>query len=298
MKLPFIGVAAIAICLLSSCDSHQFKSDTTDSLVTQDLTLAYAKPEERQFKEMADTTSLSSAATDDIALQSGSPTFTDWDKKIVKTANVSLEVKDFNLFNSAIHNSIKSFGAYTAAEQQNSSDSRIENSLTVKVPVDQFDNLVNSIGGDGITVLSKEVSTDDVSSEVIDTKARIEAKKQLRDKYEELLKGAKTMKDILQVQSEINGLQEELEAAAGRVAYLTHSAAYSTVTIHYFQFLNGNTVDNTQPTFFTNIKEAFAAGGSVIINILVFFVTIWPLLLAGGLLYVYVKRGKGKKVAA
>ena len=130
---------------------------------------------------------------------------------------------------------------------------------------------------------------------MIDTKARIEAKKQLRDKYEKLLKEAKTMKDILQVQSEINGIQEELEAAAGRVNYLTHSAAYSTVTIHYFQYLNGNTADNMQPGFFANIKEAFATGSNVIINILLFFVSIWPMLLAGGFLYVYFKKNRIKK---
>ncbi len=37
------------------------------------------------------------------------------------------------------------------------------------------------------------------------------------------------MEDILQVQEEINEIQENIEAAAGRVHYLTHSAAYSTI---------------------------------------------------------------------
>ena len=132
---------------------------------------------------------------------------------------------------------------------------------------------------------------------MVDTKARMESKKQLRDKYEELLKEAKTMKDILQVQGEINDIQEDLDAAAGRVAYLTHSATYSTITISYFQYLNGNSPDSEQPGFVTNIKEAFATGGSVIVNILLFAVSIWPLLLAGSFLYVYVKRMKAKKAS-
>ncbi len=297
MKLPFYGVAVIAMCLFISCRSSSQNDLAKPS--TQDITLEDVnKNADRSSNETADSMVVPTEVSNNETLQSGSPAFTDWDKKIVKTANISLEVKDYHAFDKNIHTTIKNFGGYTAAEQQSTSDSRIENSLTLKVPVDQFDNFVNIIGGDGITVLSKDVSSEDVSNEVIDTKARMEAKKQLRDKYEELLKEAKTMKDILQVQSEINGIQEELETAAGRINYLTHSAAYSTVTINYFQYLNGTTSDSTQPGFFADIKEAFATGGSVFVNIIVFLVSIWPLLLAGGLLYIYFKREKPKKVTA
>ncbi len=297
MKLSLCSIAIIAMCLFSACSSHSSNQKLADGLVTQDVTLANVKQEPKLSSSASDTATSSSGSTQNMTLQSGSQIFTDWDKKIIKTANVSLEVKDYKTFNNNIHNSIKSFGAYTAAEQQSASNTRIENTLTIKVPVDQFDNLINSIGGDGITVLSKNISTEDVSNELIDTKARVEAKKQLRDKYEELLKEAKTMKDILQVQAEINNLQEELEAAAGRVNFLTHSAAYSTVALHYFQYVNGNSEDSEQPTFFTNIKEAFTTGSSVFAHIFLFLISIWPLVLTGGLLYIYLKRGKAKKVS-
>ena len=300
MKLSVYGIAVIAMSLLAACGSKSsYKAQNNSE--SQDITLSNEKPEEQGIAaNTSDSSAVASLGEDTstgISLQSGSPAFTDWDKKIIKTANITLEVKSFATFTSDIHNRLKSFGAYTAGEQQSQSDTRLENNLTVKVPVDQFDNLVNSIGGDDIKVLSKNITTDDVSGEVIDTKARIEAKKQLRDKYSELLKEAKNMKDILQVQGEINNIQEELEAASGRVSYLTHSAAYSTVTLHYYQYLEGKTSDSEQPSFFTNIREAFATGGSIILNVLLFVVSIWPLLLAGVGLYVYMKRGKMKKAS-
>ncbi len=294
MKLFFYSIAVIAMCLFMA---YSNSDNDKKSVATQDIILPKTEETEPVLNMSADTASFAANTAEDIPLQSGgTPTYTDWDKKIVKTAMVKLEAKDYNTFNSSIHNSIKGFGAYIAGEQQSQSETLVQNNLTLKVPVDQFDALLNSIGGDGIQIISKDISTDDVSTELIDTKARIEAKKQLRDKYSELLQQAKSMKDILQVQSEINNIQEELEAAAGRVNYLSHSAAYSTVTISYFQYLNGNTSDNSEPTFFTKIKEAFATGGSVFTHIVLLFVSIWPLLLAGTILYVYFKKGKSKKV--
>src|SRR5438477_7095290 len=66
----------------------------------------------------------------------------DWDKKIIKTADLQLQLDDYKKFNASIHNSVEQFGAFIAEEKQQESDFKIENSITIKVPVDQFDNLV------------------------------------------------------------------------------------------------------------------------------------------------------------
>jgi hypothetical protein len=46
----------------------------------------------------------------------------------------------------------------------------------------------------------------------------MEARKKVRDRYIELLKQAKNMSEVLQVQNEINNTQVEVEGAAGRIA--------------------------------------------------------------------------------
>jgi len=321
MKLPFYSVAVIAMCLLFACSSNSTKpSEAVDSAVgiAEDKAVAQnvelEKLEEknpapppptedannedysREFGVVtADTATVHFTPPNPTVLNAGGPISQDWDKKIIKTARVTLELKDYKTFNTAIHDRVKRYGAYIAGEQQTESDMRIENSLTIKVPVVQFEDLMNSIGGDGIKVLEKNISTEDVTGELVDTKARIVAKQQVRDKYLELLKQAKSMKDILAVQEEINSIQEDLEAASGRVAYLSHSAAYSTISLTYYQYLNGNSAETAEPSFLTKVKEAFATGGNIIINVLLFFVSVWPLVLAGAVLLVYVKRGKLKK---
>lgn len=313
MKLPLCSVAVIAMCLLLACSSSSNKlNETADSSTgmaedktIQDVQLqtpSVAKPEEKvkdvsgEFNKLiTDTTAEVDNQANTVVLQNGSPTNEDWDKKIIKTAKVTLELKDYTSFNKAIHDKLKRYGAYIAGEQQTESDERMQNSLTIKVPVALFEDLMNSIGGDGIKVLEKNIGTEDVTGEMVDTKARIEARKQVRDKYLELLKQAKTMKDILAVQDEINSIQEDLEAASGRVAYLSHSAAFSTINLTYYQFLNGNSADNMEPGFLTKVKEAFATGGEVIINVLLFLISVWPLVLASVVLVLYVKRGRLRK---
>jgi hypothetical protein len=216
----------------------------------------------------SNTTSFSS---NDSLLNSGGPTNIDWDKKIIKNAHVTLELKDYNAYNSSLHTKLKGYGAYVAQEQQTESDDQIANNITIKVPVDKFDDLMNSLPGDGIKVLEKTISTEDVTGEVVDTKSRIEAKKEVRAKYLELLKQAKDMKEILEVQNEINDIQVDIESASGRVNYLTHAAAYSTINLRYYQFLNGVTSKDVEPGFLTNVSEAFKTGSSVITNLILFF---------------------------
>jgi len=134
----------------------------------------------------------------------------DWDKKIVKNATLNLEVKDYGAYNNGLKGKVKQFGGYVAQEEQNQSEYKIENTLVIKIPVDQFDDAVNSIASNAKELKEKKISSEDVTAEMIDTRSRLEAKKQVRLRYLDLLKQAKNMEEILNVQSEINGIQEEI----------------------------------------------------------------------------------------
>jgi len=214
----------------------------------------------------------------------------DWDKKIIKTANVSLELKDFNAYNKGIHQNLKAYGAYIAQEEQTQTSDATQNTITIKVPVDRFEDLMNSFSGDGIKLLEKKITTEDVTGEVIDTKGRIETKKQVRQQYMELLKQAKNMKDILEVQNEINGITEEVEAAGGRVQYLVHQAAYSTIHLKYLQYTNGIKPVDEEPGFLSKLKEAFKSGGTAIANLALLLANIWPAILIAAIGYLAIKR--------
>lgn len=219
----------------------------------------------------------------------------DWDKKIIKTASLNLEVKDYGIYSNSFRDKIRNLGGYIAQEEQNQSDYKIENTIVIKVPVDQFDNAVALLTSDVKKLNEKKISSQDVTAEYVDTKSRMEAKKQVRERYLDLLKQAKNMEEILNVQSEINGIQEEIESAAGQIEYLGHSAAFSTINLTYFQVLNSSAKSDDKPSFGTKVADAFKTGWGWIVDLFVGLVSIWPLLVVVfGLVIIYRRSGIGK----
>jgi len=220
----------------------------------------------------------------------------DWDKKIIKTASLNLEVKDFNGFYSSLRDKVKGLGGYIALEEQSQSDYKIENTLAIKVPVDQFDNALVQLTDKVEKINEKKITSQDVSTEYIDTRSRMESKKQVRQQYIELLKQAKNMEEILNVQSEINSIQEEIEAAAGRVEYLGHSSAYSTINLTYYQILNSSAKDTNKLSFGTKLSTAFKTGLAWITELFVGLVAVWPLFLATFIAVILYRKMKPAKV--
>jgi hypothetical protein len=279
-------MAIVAVLLMSCGQSKEFNKNEEKALV-QDVGIALAdsvalpyqndKIEETKNKEPN---------------KPKEPVNVDWDKKIIKTADIALQVKNYTSFNNSIHSKVKNYGAYIASEEQSQTDGGVQNSISIKVPVDQFENLLNSFNNEAVTIVEKKISTQDVTGEVVDTKARVEAKKQVRNRYIDLLKQAKNMKEILEVQQEINGIQEDIESGAGRVNFLTHNAAFSTINLRYFQYNSGsNTIDN-KPNFLTQFKEAFEQGVTIVSNLLLFFTSIWPIIIVGVIAWFVYKKIK------
>jgi len=209
----------------------------------------------------------------------GSAPNSDWDKKIIKTAFLKLEVKDFKIYTEISHKAAKQYGGYIANEEQSQSEEKIESTISIKVPVEQFESIMNQLSSGAEKMVEKKITAEDVTGEVVDTKSRLLAKEQMRLKYLEFLKQSKNMEDVLKVQNEINNIQEEIESASGRVNYLSHQSAFSTVNLTFYQPLTGYLPPNENPGFFTRIITAFKSGFSFIGDFLIGVITIWPLLL-------------------
>jgi hypothetical protein len=281
----FILISAIlSLLIVLACNAGENHS----AIINPDK-----KKYEPQSNALTDTTSGSNQTPGAGTKTSNS----DWEKKIIKTANVNVEVKNYKSFNASVNEKIRKYGGYISQEQQNQNDYKIEDVVTIKVPVDQFDNLVNELTADDQKIFEKRITSEDVTTAVIDTKSRLEAKIGVRLRYLDLLKQAKNMEEILNVQHEINGIQEEIEAASGRIEYLAHASVFSTINLTYFQVLNATAIDADKVSFGTKLWWAFKNGWEWIGDIFIGLISIWPLYLAGFLCWIIYKRLKTSKVA-
>ena len=216
----------------------------------------------------------------------------EWDKKLVKTAFLKLEVKDYNLYNSGLPEIIKKNGAYIASEENNYRDGFTETTVTVKVPVIQFEALLNELNTKNCKIIERNINTDDVTTELVDTKARLETKKEMRLKYLEFLKQSKNMTEILQVQAEINSIQEEIESASAHIQALGQQAAYSTINLTYY---NGNfSIYDHEPKapFVSRLWASFKNGAGFFADMIIGLVGLWPLWMGGILLLIILRKSK------
>lgn len=297
--------AVIAVTVTAIACENRKDISTIEIPSVSEITIADNKAEEMKLPELeglykTDSTNKQQTPGEKqkqpTQQQSTPPIKQDWDKKIIKNASLNLEVKDYNSFSASLREKIKGLGGYTSQEEQSQSDYKIENSITVKVPVDQFDNAVVQLTANTEKINEKKITSQDVTTDFIDTKSRMESKKQVRLRYIDLLKQAKNMEEILNVQSEINSIQEEIESAAGRIEYLGHSSTFSTIRLTYFQILNSSAKDSDKPSFGTQLSNAFKTGWSWIGDLFIGLVSIWPLLLLIFTAVIFYKRSRPQKV--
>lgn len=296
MKIKFTAFIALLLCTLIACENKSEKQSISDLKSTmQEKPRSdndFKLEENKDFISDTSVTQLSTGEPEKKKQPSPSqPVLNpDWDKKIIKTANLNLEVKDYNIYYAAFREKVRSLGGYVAQEEQTQSDYKIENTLTIKVPVDQFDNAVILLTNNVEKINERKISSQDVTTEFVDTKSRMESKKQVRQRYIDLLKQAKNMEEILSVQAEINGIQEEIESATGRIEYLGHSSTFSTINLTYYQVLNSSAKDTNSPSFVTKLSNAFKTGWNWIGELFVGLVSIWPLFLLIFVLIIFYRR--------
>ncbi|MEO6452477.1 MAG: DUF4349 domain-containing protein [Ginsengibacter sp.] len=286
-----ILVFFFALLILASCNrlSKNKQSElSSQDMVMEDKKFSPPMPGDKTSEKQTGLFKDTSSSPQPPAI-SGS-TGIDWDKKIIKTANLKIEVKDFKSFTDVVHKAAKQYGGYISNEEQNQSDEMIESILSIKVPVDQFESLLNQLPSNDSKIIERKITTEDVTGEVVDTKSRLQAKEQMRLKYLEFLKQSKTMEDVLKVQSEINEIQEEMESGSTRINYLSHQSAFSTINLTFYQPFPGYIPTDKTPGFSFRIVDAFKTGLSFITEIFIGIISIWPILLIALLILILYKK--------
>jgi len=99
------------------------------------------------------------------------------------------------------------------------------------------------------------------------------------------------------VQSEIDQIQEDMDAASGRMAYLGHSAAYSTLNLRFFQVLDAQARETSSPSFIREVRDSIVEGWSWLGKLMLELLTIWPLWVAGFLFWRSFRKRQIKKKA-
>jgi hypothetical protein len=103
--------------------------------------------------------------------------------------------------------------------------------ITMRVPAASFGALRDAVGGYG-TVRSSSTSSQDVTADYVDLKARETALTTSRATYLTLFAKATTVSDILAVQRQLDGVQTQIEQIEGQLRVLAGQSDLATLTIN------------------------------------------------------------------
>jgi hypothetical protein len=216
---------------------------------------------------------------------------TDIQRKIIKEGNIRFETTNSEKTRGIILSSVKENNGYISSDNASNYDGNTEYRMTIRVPSDHFDRLLEDISRSAQKLDSKNINALDVTEEFVDIEARIKAKKELEDRYRELLKKAVKVDEMLTIEREIGTLRTDIESIEGRLRYLKSKVAYSTLTVVFYE----KTASSFG--FWHKFVHAIQNGWT---NVLWFFIGLthlWPFLLIGVIIIIVVRRVKrsGKK---
>ncbi len=203
------------------------------------------------------------------------------ERKIIKTAEIRFQVKDLSASTENITAITERFSGFVSNLYQANSNYELSNNLTIRVPAEKLDEFMVEIEKESIFTNYKRISSQDVTEEYVDITTRLETKKEVRDRYIDILRNkAKTVQDILDAEEKIRVIQEEIESIEGRIKYLNNQADLSTVVVDLYQEVEYvKAPDIYKKSFLTKLKEGLSNGWDLVLDIIVGLVTIWPVIL-------------------
>jgi hypothetical protein len=151
---------------------------------------------------------------------------------IIKNGEMSLLVADVDVALDRATAVAVELGGYLLNGKSWMQDGWKYSSLTVGVPVDQFETSQRRMRALAVQVLNDTASGQDVSTEFVDVQSRVTNLEATAARIREFLTQAKDINEALTVNAKLAEVEAEIEQAKGRMNYLRDRSAYSTLTIN------------------------------------------------------------------
>ena len=160
------------------------------------------------------------------------PGLPDLGLSIIKTATVTLEVKDDELQETLQNatSTAEKYGGFVISSSVSEDREHPTGTIVVRVPANRFGDALGDLESLG-KVDSESVSGQDVTQEFIDLQARLRNYAAQETVLLRLMDRAQSVTDTIRVQNELQRVQLEIERLRGRITYLEDQTAMSTIEL-------------------------------------------------------------------
>ncbi len=227
------------------------------------------------------------------------------EQKLIKTASIDAQTEDMDTLLAELSAQINKLGGYVENREVYNGSAYNRNvrrwaSMTIRVPVENLDELVQQVQGIANVTRHNE-NVDDVTLRYVDTASHKAALEAEYDRLLALLEKAENMSDLLEIEARMTDVRYELENITSQLRIYDNKITYATVNLSIEEVQKLTPVE--EPTLGQRISNGFMdsleAVGEGLLNFLVFLLANSPrILLWGGIvlavffLFRYIRRKK------
>lgn len=149
---------------------------------------------------------------------------------IVRSGYVALEVSDVEASLKSITEIITANGGYLSGSSRYGQDDQLYVGANFRVPATNFDSVMSGLRAQG-DVLSEDVSSYEVTMQLVDLEARLKNLRASETAFLALLERASSVSDIVVVQAELSRVQSDIEAFEAQRAALADQVEMSSINV-------------------------------------------------------------------
>ena len=219
--------------------------------------------------------------------------------KIIYTANLTLETRDYDTARAALDAALSDADGYMeSSSEYTNTDSTRSVSLTLRVPQDSYKSFLAAAAQSG-SVTYQNQQAEDITTRYMDTEARLANLTAQRTRLQELQAQADTLADLLEIESSLSDVQYQIESWQSQLDWYSNQVSCCTV---YITLNKVETLTPTSTSFGAKLLAALRNGWTGFVSgaqaVAVFLVGAWPAILIGavcGVIYYRVRHPRKKK---
>lgn len=196
------------------------------------------------------------------------------DRYLIKNATLTLETRDVRATENTLIADSRAVKGYVS-DMHETVDGLGERTVTLKVrvPFSEFDSFMQRFESFG-KVLDKQVNAEDVTEEFVDTQSTLRNLKATEARLLAHLSKTGRLSDTLLVEKEITRVREETDKLEGRLRFLAHRVAFSTLDVTLHEAAHSQAITPPE-TFSTARVVSDAARTLVVFGQAVWTIVIW-----------------------
>jgi hypothetical protein len=212
--------------------------------------------------------------------------------RIIYTASARARVENLDSALAQVTRLIARSGGYLSSQHRSNSSYEHTAMLDIRLPADKLNATLAFLPSISLGIDYQNLDSRDVTAEWLDLESRLQTKRDVRDRYIDILRNkAQKVEDILNAEDKIRIITEEIEAKEGRLRYLRDQVSLSTLTLELYETQEYRDTGETYTRSFGNkLLASLAFGWELVQQLLLFLISIWPLLLLGGGVFYFIMR--------